>query len=101
LLGSQGAIERIRLRGDQIQEELGCLVVEERARTARREELRGLLGAYRAKAESVGLAEHLEVDKAYLAAQNQLYVSPCDLEMSERLVTEFSHVIRARAGGAP
>jgi hypothetical protein len=98
LLESQGAVESIRLRGDQIQEELRHLIEEEQGRTARRDELRGLLGAYRAKAESAGLAENLDVDKAYLAAQDQLYVSPCDLDTSERLVTEFSHVIRARAG---
>jgi hypothetical protein len=101
LLESHGAVESIRRRGDQIQEELRRLVEEERARTERRDELRGLLGAYRAKAESAGLAENLEVDKSYLAAQDHLFVSPCDLETSERLVTEFSHVIRARAGGTP
>lgn len=94
-MGNHLASGRIRLRGEGIQRELGHLLEEERTRAGRRDELRGLLGAYLAKAQAAGLAENLDVDEAYVAALDELYVAPCDLERSERLVSEFGSVISA------
>jgi hypothetical protein len=100
-LDSEGAAATISRRSGSLRIELGRLAESERAWAERREELRGLLRAYRAKANAVGLAEDLEVDAAYLEAQDQLYSSPCDLDAAERLLTEFRHTIRDRTVTTP
>ena len=45
----------------------------------RRDELRGLLQAFRDKAASAGLAEHEALDPLYTAARDTLWSAPCDL----------------------
>jgi hypothetical protein len=97
----EGAAAAISRRSGSLRIELGRLAESERAWAERRDELRGLLRAYRAKADAVGLAEDLEVDAAYLETQNELYSSPCDLDAAERLLTEFRHAIRDRTVTTP
>ena len=100
-LGNDAAAAGIRRRADSLRAEVGSLATTELARTERRDELRGLLGAYRAKAVAVGLAENLEVDELYQTAQDELYSSPCDVDLSERLVGDFGQVIHVRSGATP
>jgi hypothetical protein len=63
---------------------------------ARRDELRGRLSAYRAKAGQQGLAEHEELSELHERAQQLLYTAPCDLRAAT-LVT----VLAALGSDAP
>lgn len=67
----------------------------------RRDELRGLLDAMRAKAAAVGLAENPEVTEAYDQARQVLWVAPCPLGMAERLVAQYRRAVNDRARGGP
>ena len=84
----------LRRRAGGLHDEATRLTKIEGMRMERRDELRGLLGAYRAKAGAVGLAESLEIDDLYAAAYDALYCAPCDLEESERCVTALQRAIR-------
>jgi hypothetical protein len=63
----------------------------------RRDELRGLLGAYQAKAARLGAAENTELSTLYLQAQDLLWTAPCDLAASAAAVTRYQQAI----GGLP
>jgi len=84
----------LRRRADVLHDEVTRLAKTEGVRMERRDELRGLLGAYRAKAGAVGLAESLEIDGLYAAAHDALYRAPCDVEEGERRVTALQKGIR-------
>jgi hypothetical protein len=64
---------------------------------ATRRELRGRLDAYRAKAQAVGRGEDLELDRAYQAAHDALYVAPCDLDAAARLVVAYQKALSPSA----
>ncbi len=81
----------------------------EQARTAaglirglldRREELRGRLEAYRAKAARVGLAEDAELARVYEQARGLLWSSPCDLRQATVTLAGYQQAISTRAKGA-
>jgi len=84
----------LRHRADALHDEVTRLTKIEGVRMERRDELRGLLGAYQAKAGAVGLAENLEIDGLYAAARDALYGAPCNLEEGERCVTALQRAIR-------
>ncbi|GAA0252809.1 hypothetical protein [Cryptosporangium japonicum] len=63
---------------------------------ARREELRGRLESYRAKAVGSGVAEQPAVVAAYETARSLLWTAPCDLAASTRAVVAYQ---RSLAGG--
>lgn len=56
---------------------------------ARRDELRGRLSAYRAKAAARGLAEHPDLTELHAQARALLYAAPCDLRASTRSVHAY------------
>jgi hypothetical protein len=62
---------------------------------ARREELRGRLEAYRAKAAGLGYAEHDQLATAYTAARELLYTAPCDLRAATRAVFVYQQALAA------
>lgn len=91
-------------------ERLGAALdeVERRYRAAleRRDDLRGLLQAYRDKAGARGLAEDAVLEPKYRAAETLLWTAPCDLEAAERLVADYtaslSHALRPQtSAGLP
>ncbi|MFC6015786.1 hypothetical protein ACFP2T_06235 [Plantactinospora solaniradicis] len=55
----------------------------------RRDELRGRLDAYRAKAGRLGLIEHVDLSARYRLARDLLYTSPCDLAAATRAVVAY------------
>ena len=59
----------------------------------RREELRGLLGAYQAKAARVGGAEDSMLDYSYDRAHNLLWTAPCDLSAAADAVTGYQQAV--------
>jgi type II secretory pathway component PulJ len=90
----------LRDRADLVSEDVRRFARSEGAGLRRRDELRGLLGAYLAKAQAIGLGEDGEVDRAYAAARDALYAAPCDLDAAERLVADFQQAMRRRGEGS-
>jgi hypothetical protein len=68
------------------------------AALGRREELRGLLGAYKVKAGRLGAAENAELMARYNAAREQLWTAPCDLVAAESAVSAYQQAILATEG---
>jgi hypothetical protein len=97
-LGIGSSADDLRRRGARLLEEVSRLVAVEGTRLERRDELRGLLGAYRAKAGAVGLAENSEIEALWRAGQEALYQAPCDVEQAELRVTALQQAI-VRLGG--
>lgn len=62
---------------------------------AARQELRGRLDAYRAKARATGRAEDLTLEQLYRAAEDALYSAPCDLVAAERRLEAYQAEILA------
>ena len=63
---------------------------------AKRGDLRGLLGAYRDKAEQGGFAEDPTLSAQFLAAKTVLWGAPCDLSVAEQLVGTYQQSVLAR-----
>ncbi|WP_238014934.1 hypothetical protein KZZ52_33210 [Dactylosporangium sp. AC04546] len=59
----------------------------------RRDELRGRLDAYQAKAARAGLTEHDGLAEQYRQARGLLYTAPCDLRGSTRAVHGYQTVL--------
>ena len=64
----------------------------------RRDELRGLLGAYRARAERLGGIEDTELEGRYTEARELLWTRPCDLAASADAVTGYQQAVLALSG---
>jgi len=59
----------------------------------RRDELRGLLGAYQAKAARFGAAEDSELDARFDRAHDLLWTAPCDLSAAADAVTGYQQAV--------
>jgi hypothetical protein len=97
-LGIGSTADELRRRSARLHEEVSRLVTIESTRLQRRDELRGLLEAYRVKAGAVGLAENGEVEALWRAAQDALYQAPCDVAEAELGVMALQRAI-VRHGG--
>lgn len=64
----------------------------------RRDELRGLLGAYKAKAARLGVAEDADLAVRYDQAYDLLWTAPCDVATAETAVAGYQQAIRAAEG---
>jgi hypothetical protein len=64
----------------------------------RRDELRGLLGAYKAKAARLGAAEDADLTARYDQAYELLWTAPCDLAVAAAAVTGYQQAILAAEG---
>jgi uncharacterized small protein (DUF1192 family) len=98
-LGIGSSVDDLGRRGAHLLDEVARLVTAESTRLERRDELRGLLGAYRAKAGAVGLAENDEIEALWRAAQDALYQAPCNVEEAELRVTALQRAIVRLRGG--
>jgi hypothetical protein len=63
------------------------------AAMAKRDELRGLLGAYKAKAARLGGAEDPGLAQRYDQARDLLWTAPCDLPAAEAAVAAYQHAV--------
>src|SRR5262249_25334662 len=61
----------------------------------RREELRGLLDAYQARAARLGGAEDGDLDARYARARELLWTAPCDLAAATAAVTGYQQAVLA------
>jgi hypothetical protein len=69
---------------------------------ANRDELRGLLGAYKAKAARLGVAEDADLVASYDQARDLLWTAPCDLTAAAAAVAGYQraiYVTTTREGG--
>jgi len=69
-----------------------------RAPLTARDELRGLLGAYRTRAARSGLAEDTTLSVAYEAARDLLWSAPCDIDLARERVEAYQHAVRVAVG---
>jgi hypothetical protein len=65
---------------------------------ARRDELRGLLDAYQAKAARLGAAEDPALTERYERAHGLLWTAPCDLAAAADAVTGYQQAVLALGG---
>jgi hypothetical protein len=63
------------------------------AAMAKRDELRGLLGAYKAKAARLGAAEDPGLAEHYDRARDLLWTAPCDLAAAEAAVAGYQQAV--------
>ncbi len=63
------------------------------AAMAKRDELRGLLGAYKAKAARLGAAEDTGLAERYDRARDLLWSAPCDLPAAEAAVSAYQQAV--------
>ena len=63
------------------------------AAMAKRDELRGLLGAYKAKAARLGAVEDTGLAERYDRARDLLWTAPCDLAAAEAAVTGYQQAV--------
>ena len=78
--------EALRARADAV-------AAANRAPLERRNDLRGLLDAFRAKAAALGLAEDPALTSLYRSAREALYAYRCDVRRAETLVREYGKAI--------
>ncbi len=64
----------------------------------RRDELRGLLDAYKAKSGRMGVAEDPALAERYDRARNLLWTAPCDLASAAGAVTSYQQAVLALGG---
>lgn len=71
---------------------------EAAALLGRRDELRGLLDAYRARSAKLGAAENRDLAERHERARKLLWSAPCDLSEAADAVTSFQQAVLALAG---
>jgi hypothetical protein len=78
----------------------GCRDAERKAAGLmdRRDELRGLLNAYQARAAKLGGAEDSELDARYDRARDLLWTAPCDLSAAADAVAGYQQAVLALTG---
>lgn len=81
--------ERVR----SLLDEARRIACENRAPIETRNELRGLLDAYQAKAARLGLIEDLELSGMFKQAHDSLYTAPTDLAKATELVHRYRHAL--------
>jgi hypothetical protein len=104
-LAAGGQWSRLAAEIDRCTAELGQFAAQtaEAGRLAaaaieKRDELRGLLGAYKAKAARLGAAEDTDLAGRYDQAQRLLWTAPCDLTAAEAAVAGYQRAILATEG---
>jgi hypothetical protein len=102
-----GRWSRLAAELDEVERELGAATASFRdtERTvvgvmSRRDELRGLLGAYQAKAARLGAAEDPGLTERYDRARGLLWTAPCDLAAASDAVASYQQGVLA-LGGSP
>jgi hypothetical protein len=104
-LAAGGQWSRLRAELDRCAAELAASAAQTddlrrmaAAAVGRRDELRGLLGAYKAKAVRLGAAEDADLAARYDQAYDLLWTAPCDLTAAESAVSGYQRAILATEG---
>ena len=104
-LRAAGRWARLAAELDTIEAEAGAATQRYRdcersaaALLGRRDEMRGLLGAYQVKAARLGAAEDTNLSKLYEQARDLLWTAPCDLTAADAAVMRYQQAIRGLGG---
>lgn len=87
----------VQMRAQALLTEARRIAEESRAPIRARNELRGRLDAYRAKAQQVGRLEDTEASGAYDRARRVLYTAPTDLVTATELVQRYQNFVSPSA----
>jgi hypothetical protein len=90
---ARAVLEQWTGRVRRLLEQAEHVVRENRAPIERRNELRGLLDAYQAKALALGLIEDLELSGIFNEARESLYTAPTDLVKASELVNRYRQAL--------
>jgi len=80
-------------RARRLRDQLRRAEAANRTGLNKRDELRGLLSAYRAKMAGVGRAEDIALSEITDEAHNELFTTPTDLARAERLIGELADAL--------
>ena len=92
-------LEQWREEADALRTRATAVAAANRAPLERRNDLRGLLDAFRAKAAVHGLAEDPALTERYRSAREALYAYRCDVRRAETLVREYGRAIELPPSG--
>ncbi|HUJ64923.1 MAG TPA: hypothetical protein VLX59_05275 [Acidimicrobiales bacterium] len=93
--GADRAARILDAKVTALRSEAGRLSAAAAEPMATRQELRGRLDAYRAKAYALGRGEDTHLDRLYRAARQILYTAPCDLAAAERRLEAYQSAVLA------
>lgn len=85
-------VSRLAAALDEVERRYGAVLRE-------RDDLRGLLHAFRDKAGAHRLAEDAALEPAFRAAEELLWSAPCDLDAARPLVTAYTEAVNAAIRG--
>lgn len=86
-------LEQWQKEADALHARAAAVAAANRAPLERRNDLRGLLDAFRAKAAALGLAEDPALTERYRSAREALYAYRCDVRRAETLVRDYGRAI--------
>lgn len=92
------ALDRFLAQADRFEALLASAAEANRQPLDTRNELRGLLTAYRAKAAAIGLAENSDVGLLLRETQDQLHTAPCDLAKARSLLDRIAKALSRKGG---
>ena len=92
-------LEQWQEEADALHTRAGAVAAANRAALERRNDLRGLLDAFSAKAAALGLAEDPALTERYRSAREALYAYRCDVRRAETLVREYGRLIELPPSG--
>jgi hypothetical protein len=96
---AHGDLVRWTARAHAALEQARAAAATNRAPVEARNQLRGRLDAYRAKAQSLRLLETPAVAELYERAHRALFVAPTDLAQAEQLVARYQQALSTRPTG--
>lgn len=88
-------------RLERVQRALEEVAARHLAVLTRRDELRGLLQAFRDKAGAHGMAEHPSLEPVYEAAETVLWSAPCDVDAAAVLVSDYTAAVNRAVAASP
>ncbi|MGH9280102.1 MAG: hypothetical protein ACRD12_18635 [Acidimicrobiales bacterium] len=97
--GAAAALVAWRAEADRWSADVRRIADANAAPVARRNELRGLLDAYRAKAMAHGRDEDGRLERLHTAAKESLYTAPCAIDEAEARVQEYLGAVNAASRG--
>jgi len=96
---ARAALKQWTLRAQSLLDQARRITAENRAPIEERNQLRGRLDAYQAKAAKLLLIENLEVAKAFDQAHEALYAAPTDLARAAELVRCYQQALEEKSAG--
>ncbi len=91
--GAARSLATVGRRSAAVLERARSLTTNAGGDLATRDELRGRLDAYRAKARATGRGEDLQLEELYQQAMGELYSAPCDLSRCITLVVAYQRAL--------